>query len=69
MVKYHARPSASYRYEHYDPRLLNAQNSRCPRRGSAAVLTGPTRLAHQAGRGRIWRYAGLVADSSLRHGG
>jgi hypothetical protein len=28
MVKYHARPSLQYRYEHYDPRCMAASSQR-----------------------------------------
>jgi hypothetical protein len=28
MVKYHARPSLQYRYEHYDPRWMVAGSQR-----------------------------------------
>jgi|SwirhisoilCB2_FD_contig_101_562554_length_943_multi_9_in_0_out_0_2 hypothetical protein len=28
MVKYHARPSLQYRYEHYDPRWMAAGSQR-----------------------------------------
>ena len=55
MVKYHARPSLQYRYEHYDPYVTF-------RTAGSAALSGGTRVTrakplNPSGRGRHVRAA------------